>query len=98
MNDIKTQLDRIELYSRLAAKNVLELEEAALYTGISKTHFYKLTCRKEIPFYKQGKRCYFDKAELDSYLKQNRVLTNEEAEATAAAHNIKNHGRKTKKS
>ncbi|HBI39989.1 MAG TPA: DNA-binding protein, partial [Tenacibaculum sp.] len=47
-------------------KQVLNLNEAAKYLDISKSHLYKLTSRKEIPFYcPQGKRLYFKKDELD---------------------------------
>ena len=40
---ILQQLDRIERYSIIAAKQVLTLEEVAFFTGLSKSWIYKAT-------------------------------------------------------
>lgn len=50
--EISKQLDRIERYSMLAAKNVLVLDDVVILTGLSKSHLYKLTCTHQIPHYK----------------------------------------------
>lgn len=66
-------------------KQVLNLNEAAKYLDISKSHLYKLTSRKEIPFYcPQGKRLYFKKDELDQWLTRNRSASLTELETRAA--------------
>ena len=66
-------------------KQVLNLNEAAKYLDISKSHLYKLTSRKEIPFYcPQGKRLYFKKDELDQWLTRNRSASLGELETRAA--------------
>lgn len=84
---ILSRLEAIERYSLLAAKNVLSLDDAALLTNMSKSHLYKLTCSKQIPFYKPcGKQVYFDRAELEGWLKQNRVTPEYEAEQQAIAY------------
>ena len=84
---ILAKLEAIERYSLLAAKNVLTIDDAAVLTGMSKSHLYKLTCSKQIPFYRpNGKLLYFDRAELEGWLKQNRVTTQEEAEQQAIAY------------
>ena len=84
---ILEKLKTIERYSLLAAKNVLSLDDAALLTNMSKSHLYKLTCSKQIPFYRpSGKRVYFDRQELEGWLKQNRVTTQTEAEQQAIAY------------
>jgi len=81
---ILDQLDRIERNSLLAAKNVLNLEDVALLTGLSKSHLYKLTCSHQIPMYKpNGKQIYFDRVEIEAWMKQNRVATMQEIEQTA---------------
>lgn len=80
------QLARIE---RLLAgqKDTLTLEETALYSGISKSYLYKLTSAGSIPHYKpEGKTIYFDRAELDAWLKRNRVRTAQEIEQDATNH------------
>lgn len=83
--DIKNQLDRIERYSLLAAKNVLCFDDVSLLTGLSKSHLYKLTCSHQIPHYKpNGKQIYFDRIELESWMKQNRISSNQELAQKAA--------------
>lgn len=76
---MEEKIDQILVYSLLAAKNVLTLEDAALLTGLSKSHLYRLTCTHQIPFYKpNGKQIYFDRIELEAWMKQNRVATQQE--------------------
>lgn len=76
---IKTKLDAIESYARLGAKTVLTLEETSIFTGLSKTYLYKLTCNHMIPHYKpNGRNLYFDKSELENWMRQNKVNVNEE--------------------
>jgi excisionase family DNA binding protein len=39
-----------------------------------KSHLYQLTCKNQIPHYKPGgKRIYFDKKDLDAYVRRNRI-------------------------
>lgn len=84
---ILEKLEAIERYSLLAAKNVLNINDVAVLTGMSRSHIYKLTCSKQIPFYKpSGKQVYFDRAELEGWLKQNRVTPEYEAEQQAISY------------
>lgn len=81
---ILSELQEIKQISIIAAKNVLTFEEAAFITGLQKSHLYKLTCKHEIPFYKpNGKMLYFDRKELEEWMKRNRVQTKAEAEQQA---------------
>jgi excisionase family DNA binding protein len=74
------QLARIERLLT-AQKETLTLGEASTYSGISKSYLYKLTSSGIIPHYKpHNKTIYFDRSELDSWLKRNRVKTVEEIE------------------
>lgn len=60
----------------LCTKEVLTSDEVAKYMGISKSSLYKLTMNGEIPHYKpNGKMCYFNRAELEQWLQQNRCAT-----------------------
>ena len=53
----------------LSQKTVLNFDEGADYTGLSKSYLYKLTCSGGIPCYKpQGKHIYFNKQEIDQWL------------------------------
>jgi len=68
-----------------AAQKPFYLDAAAEYLNISKSHLYQLTCRGLIGHYKPaGKRIYFDKSDLDEYLKRNRVRPQWEIEEIAA--------------
>lgn len=90
MQEILDKLKVIENYTLLAAKNVLCFDDVVLLTGLSKSHLYKLTCTRQIPHYKpNGKHIYFDRNEVEAWMKQNRVNTALEAEQAAAAYIVK---------
>ena len=85
MDEILEYLKKVETNSLLTAKKVLNIDDVAALTGLSKSHLYKMTCRKEIPYYKpNGKLVYFDRAEVEAWMKQNRVYTAQEASQQAA--------------
>ena len=86
MDDIKRQLDRIEQYSCIASKEVLDLDEAITYTGCARSTLYRLTSAKEIPHYKLGQALRFKKSELDDWLTRNKVATNRELESKAVTY------------
>ena len=68
----------------LSSKVVLTFDEAATYTGLSKSYLYKLTSTGGVPCYKpNGKVLYFNKTELDSWMMQNRKATSLELETKA---------------
>lgn len=74
-------------------KEVLTSDEAARYMGISKSYLYKLTMRKDIPHYKpMGKIVYFNRQELERWLQNNRISTDEELEQKAQAFCMKKGG------
>nr|WP_320989365.1 helix-turn-helix domain-containing protein [Bacteroides intestinalis] len=77
------KLDRIERLSLIAAKPVLLVEEAAIFTGFSVQHLYRLTSTKQIPHYKKDRKLYFKKSELEEWMLEHRVQTNEEIERQA---------------
>lgn len=72
----------IEVAKRVATwkKEVLTTAEAAEYMGIAKSYLYKLTMNRAIPHYKSptGRLCYFNRVELEQWLQQSKVRTNEE--------------------
>lgn len=83
--DLKLQLDRIERLTLLSAKNVLCFDDVVLLTGLSKSHLYKMTCSHKVPHYKpNGKQIYFDRLEIEDWMKQNRIATTKEVEPVAA--------------
>lgn len=86
LQKIDQRLDRIESLL-LSQKTVLNFDEAAEYTGLSKSHLYKLTSTAGVPCFKPtGKRLYFSKEELDTWLLNNKKQTSEELNTEAENH------------
>ena len=74
------ELENLVLHS----KNVLSFEEASRFLYLSKSYLYKLTSGNLIPHYKpQGKMLYFEKTELEAWLRQNPIRTQAQTEAEA---------------
>lgn len=66
-------------------KEVLNFRETCRYLDISASHLYKLTSQKLIPhFCPQGKRLYFNRLELDTWLQRNRQTSADEIENKAS--------------
>lgn len=85
--EILKRLNRIEYNTLLAAKNVLGICDVSALTGISKSTLYKMTYQRRIPHYKPtAKLLYFDRDEIEAWMKQNRVNTIDEADSYAAAY------------
>jgi len=60
-------------------KDLLSLNEASTYTGFSKSWLYQLCHKRAIPYYKPGgKKTYFKKSDLDSWMLNNRQATAQE--------------------
>ena len=75
-NTILEKLTTIENLLKGQTDKPLTFEEAADYLGLSKSYLYKLTSANKIPHYKpQGKRVYFAKVELDTWLLRNPIKT-----------------------
>lgn len=89
INEIKDKLDRIERLTLLAAKPVLDIQEAVLFTGFSQGHLYRLTSTREIPHYKKDRKLYFKKSELEEWMLEQRVQTNAEIDAKAQSYMLR---------
>ena len=62
-------------------KEFLTLNEASEYLDLSKSALYKMTSKKEIPFYNPGgKKIYFKKEELNNWITNARVDSSLEVE------------------
>ena len=81
LTEIANKLDE----QNLLQKTVLNFNEACTYLDVSPSHLYKLTSTKHIPhFCPQGKKLYFRREELDTWLQRNRQCTTEESENAAS--------------
>ncbi|MEI6068616.1 MAG: helix-turn-helix domain-containing protein [Methylococcaceae bacterium] len=85
---LQTIVDSMEILTKavLSNKQTLNLEEAAAFTGLATSYLYKLTSTQEIPHYKpRGKMLYFDRSELETWLRQGRVKSITEIDREASA-------------
>ena len=84
-NIILEKLTNIEnLLLKGQTEKPLTFDEAARYLDVSKSHLYKLTSANKIPHYKpQGKRLYFAKCELNTWLCRNPIKTTGKIEQQA---------------
>ncbi|WP_290534679.1 helix-turn-helix domain-containing protein [Alistipes sp.] len=86
MEDINNRLDRIERLTLISSKTVLDIKEAAAFTGYSESHIYNLTSRRAIPHYKKNRKLYFRKTELEEWLLERQVKTNREIKSEVATY------------
>ena len=90
LEEIEKVVESVNTKALLCTKNVLTSEEASKYMGITKGYLYKLTMAQKIPHYKpNGKKCYFNREELEAWLQSNRVSTTEEINSRAGAYCMK---------
>jgi len=93
MDELLQRLERIELLlesQKLVHKEVLNFKEACEYLELSQSHLYKLTSAATIPHYKpNGKKVYFKRVELNSWLLRNRTTSQDEIETMATDFLIK---------
>ena len=84
LENIFEKLRTIEILLKGQTEKPLTLEEAAKYLDLSTSTLYKMTSSSKICFYKpNGKRIYFSKAELNTWLLRNPVKTTGKIEQEA---------------
>lgn len=82
--DLTRKLDAITTVF-CQAKEILTLEEAAIFLGISKSCLYKMTHKQIVPFYKpNNKLVYFERSELVKWIRSCRVASMDQIESEAA--------------
>ena len=75
----------------LCQKEILNFEEAAMYIGVSKSNLYKMTSLRKIPHYKPaGRYIYFERAELDKWIREGAVKTEEQLNNQANTYTMTN--------
>ncbi len=93
MDEIIKHLERLEKLienQNLNTKEILNFNETCQYLEVSQSHLYKLTSSGIIPHYKpNGKKIYFSRSELDSWLLRNRIDSKEEIQQKAANYILK---------
>lgn len=80
---MEQRFSALQTATLLAGKNVIGVEEAAMLTGYTVKGIYTLTSEKRIPHYKKNGKLYFKKDELEAWMTENKVLTQQEIESRA---------------
>ena len=62
---------------------VLSIDEVSKLLGLAKSTIYSKASRRELPFFKRGKKLYFLENEIITYLKGGKVLTHTEIDERA---------------
>lgn len=82
---IQEKLDNIEdllkegkVDKQQPADEILNITQAAAFLKLSVPTIYGRVCRHQIPVYKQGKRLYFYKKELEEWIRAGRKKTFQE--------------------
>jgi excisionase family DNA binding protein len=84
------ELKKLLIEQSMLQKEVLNFNEAAIYIEVSHSHLYKLTSSGKLPFYKpNGKKIYFNRKELDTWLLSNRQTSASEILEEAANFKLK---------
>lgn len=74
--------------------NFLTAREAADYLGFALNYLYKLTSTHKVPFYSPtGKHILFKRSELEEWVNNSRVATNDELVAKAQTSIMKKGGK-----
>lgn len=84
MEFIQNELKEIkELLKKqtIQQKEILTIEEASGFLGLSVSRLYKMTSNKEIPHYKPGgKKIYLNRKELEQWILSSRVASSNDLE------------------
>ncbi|MFD0751289.1 helix-turn-helix domain-containing protein [Mucilaginibacter calamicampi] len=73
------------------SKDMLTVDEACSFMGMSKSTLYKMSSSNVIPLYKPtGGRIYFKRDDILEYMQQNRVKSQKEIEQEALNYVINN--------
>ena len=81
---INERLDKIERLVLMGSKDMLTIEDVSLMTGFTVSNLYRMTSKKTIPFYKPlGGKIFFDKTEIENWLRSNKVDTKAVTESKA---------------
>lgn len=82
MSDLERKIDELVQLVRLQntlQKDVLDINDAVLFTGYRKSTLYKKCHTGELAYYKpSGKKIFFKKKDLEDFIFQYRIKSNQE--------------------
>ena len=69
---------------------IMNISEVAKYIKVAKTSIYGMTHRNTIPHYKNGKKLYFKKSDIDEWIFSKRIKTRNDIQEEAMEYIRKN--------
>ena len=74
---LRNEIRELKTISMIGQKEVLDIDEASILTGLSKQAIYTMCRNRHIPYYKSkgGKKSYFKKSELTDWMLHTKVST-----------------------
>lgn len=83
---IEERLDRIERLVIIGSKEVLNTSEVAMMLNVAVQTVRNMMHEKAIPYYKRGGKAFFKKSEIEDWMLQERIPTNDEIKSQAATY------------
>lgn len=83
---IEERLDRIERLVIMGSKEVLNTSEVAMMLNVAVQTVRNMMHDKAIPYYKRGGKAFFKKSEIESWMLQERIPTNDEIKSQSATY------------
>lgn len=94
MSEAANRLAQMAVEAPAPASKFLTFAQAADFMGLSKSSLYKLTSKREIPYYKPtGKALYFLAEDLEEWMSRGRQNSRYELESELAAELAKKGGK-----
>lgn len=78
LTKLEKKIDDLKLIGKDDNRNIPDLggiDLAQEVTGLKKATIYSLSCKNEIPYYKRGKRLYFKKEGLLTWITEGRKVS-----------------------
>jgi excisionase family DNA binding protein len=69
-HSVKLALSEQHVNPKETVSDILDIQEAAEFLKLKVTTIYGYTSQGQIPFIKRGKKLYFEKSKLESWLKE----------------------------
>lgn len=86
LETLNNKIDSLSRLTLISSKTVLDFEETLLFTGFSRGYLYRLTSGKQIPFFKKNRKLYFKKSDLEEWMLERRIPTEEELQSKATTY------------
>jgi len=76
--ELISEIKKVMQQNKSETSSPMNTEKAIAYLNCSKSYLYKMTSQNKIPHSKRGKKIFFQKEVLDSWLLENKIKTEDE--------------------